>query len=72
MQKYEKQQLLPTFRPMSIVAKRSPVSATAELLLIIHTWGAREPPARVQGADAPVGVRGQSPLKPTRFLRLIQ
>jgi len=24
---------LPTFRPMSIVAKRSPISATAELLL---------------------------------------
>ena len=34
MQKYEKQQPLPTtFRPMSIVAKRSPISATAELLL---------------------------------------
>jgi len=31
MQKYEKQQP-PTFRPMSIVAKRSPISATAELL----------------------------------------
>jgi len=27
------QQPLPTFRPMSIVAKRSPISATAELLL---------------------------------------
>jgi len=26
------QQPLPTFRPMSIVAKRSPISATAELL----------------------------------------
>jgi len=29
------QQLLPTFRPMSIVAKRSPISATAELLYIL-------------------------------------
>jgi len=28
------QQPLPTFRPMSIVAKRSPISAIAELLLI--------------------------------------
>jgi len=27
------QQPLPTFRPMSIVAKQSPISATAELLL---------------------------------------
>ena len=35
MQKYEKQQPLHTFRPMSIVAKRSPISATAELLLLI-------------------------------------
>jgi len=26
------QQPLPTFRPMSIVVKRSPISATAELL----------------------------------------
>jgi len=26
------QQPLPTFRPMTIVAKRSPISATAELL----------------------------------------
>ena len=26
------QQPLPTFRPMSVVAKRSPISATAELL----------------------------------------
>jgi len=26
-------QQLPTFRPMSIVAKRSPISATTELLL---------------------------------------
>jgi len=26
----------PTFRPMSIVAKRSPISATAELLLEVH------------------------------------
>jgi len=34
MQKYEEQQPLPTFRPMSIVAKRSPISATAELLLM--------------------------------------
>jgi len=32
MQKYEKQQPVTTFRPMSIVAKRSPISATAELL----------------------------------------
>jgi len=30
------QQPLPTFRPMSIVAKRSPISATAELLLLFH------------------------------------
>jgi len=29
------QQPLPTFRPMSIVAKRSPISATAELLLLV-------------------------------------
>jgi len=29
------QQPLPTFQPMSIVAKRSPISATAELLLRI-------------------------------------
>jgi len=29
-------QQLPTFRPMSIVAKRSPISATAELLLEVH------------------------------------
>jgi len=28
------QQPLPTFRPMSIVAKRSPISATAELLFV--------------------------------------
>jgi len=28
-----RQQPLPTFRPMSIVAKRSPISAIAELLL---------------------------------------
>ena len=28
-------QQLPTFRPMSIVAKRSPISATAELLLCL-------------------------------------
>jgi len=27
----------PTFRPMSIVAKRSPISTTAELLLLVHT-----------------------------------
>jgi len=34
---------LPTFRPMSIVAKRSPISATAELLFVflycLKTWG---------------------------------
>jgi len=29
------QQPLPTFRPMSIVAKRSPISATAELVSIL-------------------------------------
>ena len=29
------QQSLPHFRPMSIVAKRSPISATAELLSLI-------------------------------------
>jgi len=29
------QQLAPRFRPMSIVAKRSPISATAELLFYI-------------------------------------
>jgi len=33
------QQPLPTFRPMSIVAKRSPISATAELLLQINSSG---------------------------------
>ena len=27
-------------------------------------------PAAVQGAESPVGVRGQSPLQPTRFLCL--
>jgi len=31
------QQPLPTFRRMSIVAKRSPISATAELLLLVST-----------------------------------
>jgi len=30
-------QHLPTFRPMSIVAKRSPISAAAELLLKLAT-----------------------------------
>ena len=30
------EQDLPTFRPMSIVAKRSPISATAELLLTLQ------------------------------------
>ena len=34
MQKYDKQQPVTTFRPMSIVAKRSPISATAELLFM--------------------------------------
>jgi len=34
MQKYDNQQPLPTFRPISIVAKRSPISATAELLSV--------------------------------------
>ena len=29
------QQPLPTFRPMSVVAKRSPIWATAELLFVI-------------------------------------
>jgi len=38
MQKYEKQQPLPTFRPMSMVAKWSPISATAELLLWILVY----------------------------------
>ena len=40
MQKYEKQQPLPTFRPMSVVAKRSPISVTAELLLdyVMINW----------------------------------
>jgi len=36
------QQPLPTFRRMSIVAKRSPISITAELLLVInmaHVYG---------------------------------
>jgi len=32
------QQPLPTFRPMSIVAKWSPISATAELLLSIGSF----------------------------------
>ena len=32
------QQPLPTFRPMSIVAKRSPISATAELLLCLSQF----------------------------------
>ena len=36
MQKYEKQQPLPTFRPMSFVAKRSPISATPELLFYFN------------------------------------
>jgi len=31
------QQHPPSFRPMSIVAKRSPISATAELLLARHS-----------------------------------
>ena len=39
------QQPLPTFRPMSIVANRSPISATAELLsifLLIFEWGLQQ------------------------------
>jgi len=32
------QQPLSTFRPMPIVAKRSPISATAELLFVLLTW----------------------------------
>ena len=32
----------PNFRPMSIVAKRSPISATAELLLL-YSWDRAEP-----------------------------
>jgi len=30
------QQLLPTLRPMSVVAKRLPISATAEFLFYIY------------------------------------
>jgi len=33
----------PTFRPMSIVVKRSPISATAELLFSLHTRDVRGP-----------------------------
>jgi len=32
------QQPPPTFRPMSIAAKRSPISATAELLSVVRHW----------------------------------
>jgi len=28
----------PSYRPMSVVAKRSPISATAELLFCVHLW----------------------------------
>jgi len=38
MQKYDNQQPLPTFRPISIVAKRSPISVTTELLLVFPSF----------------------------------
>jgi len=31
----ERDTAVPTFRPMSVVAKRSPISATAELLYVL-------------------------------------
>ena len=38
----------PTFRPMSIVAKRSPISVTAQLLILLSSVTSIIPPAGVR------------------------
>ena len=49
-----RQQPLPTSRPMSIVAKRSPISATAELLFVHVAYG-RDSVLIRQGDEIPRG-----------------
>jgi len=47
------QQPLPTFRPTSIVAKRSPISATAELLFLLTTVRQKDFPLCLSVVDRP-------------------